>query len=214
MQWDYIATREDELTAMAGEVILIAGEYKNAGWLWGARIINGQTGGFRLIPANYIEYQPDFAPNRSTSSLNSSTLNAPSNPSSLQTSTTLSSAHSATHPVASTQGQGLHDVNMSKSHRPPFLHGEFQNHAGTNSSMLNPAPPMIPGTAMNGQAPANVHHAGFPPTDEVKERERSSAPRDLGDMPPDSAAPCTGDPEDPFLDGMYEDESGLASVCC
>ena len=41
---------------------MIAGEYKNAGWLWGARIINGQAGGFRLIPANYIEYLPEHPP--------------------------------------------------------------------------------------------------------------------------------------------------------
>jgi hypothetical protein len=59
-QWDYIASRDDELSAKAGEVrlatlgksptacrrsslltksrapqtIMIAGEYKNAGWLW------------------------------------------------------------------------------------------------------------------------------------------------------------------------------------
>ncbi|KAJ1483468.1 hypothetical protein T484DRAFT_1800251 [Baffinella frigidus] len=56
MQWDYVGTREDELTAKAGETIVIAGEYKNAGWLWAYKM---QPAGqpppqYKLIPANYF----------------------------------------------------------------------------------------------------------------------------------------------------------------
>jgi hypothetical protein len=56
MQWEYKATRDDELSAAAGEAIIVAGEYKNPGWVWASRIgPNGQaTGGYRLCPANYF----------------------------------------------------------------------------------------------------------------------------------------------------------------
>ena len=56
MQWEYKATRDDELSAAAGETIIIVGEYKNPGWVWASRIgQNGQaTGGYRLCPANYF----------------------------------------------------------------------------------------------------------------------------------------------------------------
>jgi hypothetical protein len=50
------ATRDDELSVAAGETIIVAGEYKNPGWVWASRInSNGQaTGGYRLCPANYL----------------------------------------------------------------------------------------------------------------------------------------------------------------
>jgi len=50
------ATRDDELTAGAGETIVVAGEYKNPGWVWASRVgPTGQaTGGYRLCPANYF----------------------------------------------------------------------------------------------------------------------------------------------------------------
>jgi len=56
VQWEYKATRDDELSAAAGETIIIVGEYKNPGWVWASRIgQNGQaTGGYRLCPANYF----------------------------------------------------------------------------------------------------------------------------------------------------------------
>ena len=58
MLWDYDAARDDELTAKAGDELLIAGNYKNQGWVWGAHIANGgePVMPYRLVPANYIQY--------------------------------------------------------------------------------------------------------------------------------------------------------------
>jgi len=50
------ASREDELSAAAGDPIIIAGEYKNPGWVWASHVgLNGQAAGdYRLCPANYF----------------------------------------------------------------------------------------------------------------------------------------------------------------
>ena len=50
MQWNYQAARDDELTAAAGEVIVVGGEYKNPGWVWASRVgPNGEAiGAFKL----------------------------------------------------------------------------------------------------------------------------------------------------------------------
>ena len=50
------ATRDDELSVAASETIIVAGEYKNPGWVWASRInSSGQAaGGYRLCPANYL----------------------------------------------------------------------------------------------------------------------------------------------------------------
>lgn len=63
MLWDYVAARDDELTAMAGDELLIAGDYKNQGWVWGTRIaaVGGATMPYRLVPANYIQYDENNA---------------------------------------------------------------------------------------------------------------------------------------------------------
>jgi hypothetical protein len=58
MLWDYDAARDDELTAKAGDELLIAGDYKNQGWVWGAHVTNGgePVMPYMLVPANYIQY--------------------------------------------------------------------------------------------------------------------------------------------------------------
>eukprot|EP00961_Rhodomonas_salina_P101373 1364070-Rhodomonas_salina.7 len=75
------------MTAKAGEVIVITGEYKNAGWLWGSKVSAAgvATSSSLLVPANYIAY---LAPTQ--------TAPAPSNPS-LPTSLSASSRPTPMH---------------------------------------------------------------------------------------------------------------------
>ncbi|MGB1593204.1 MAG: hypothetical protein ACPIOQ_10665 [Promethearchaeia archaeon] len=60
MQWDYRAGREDELSAVAGERIIVGGEYKNPGWVWAAHLApSGEKqplDGWKLCPANHLAW--------------------------------------------------------------------------------------------------------------------------------------------------------------
>jgi hypothetical protein len=255
-QWDYVATREDELSALAGETILIAGDYKNAGWLWGARIINGQAGGFRLIPANYIEYLPEHPP---VTGLTRSVQNLASNgvQSTAQTTST-----SATHAQQGDSPHKIRAVPLSAEIRAvplsavdqleytPALSNHYLHGHAANPSTLPHHPPHLLGSTTSGSSihippssflPTNLNpstalgsiiHSTTTPaagnpiatvagpapaaSDAHRQRERAPAAAWDDDNADGAAygADAVGDPDDPYLDGMYEDETGQASVCC
>jgi len=240
MQWDYVATREDELSALAGETILIAGDYKNAGWLWGARIINGQAGGFRLIPANYIEYLPEHSPvtglTRSVQNLGvqSTTQTTPAQAAHAQQGDSphkiravpLSIVDQLEYtPAISTHYLHGHAANPNTlPHHPPHLLGA----TSSGSSILTPSSSFLPTNLNPSTALGSIIHstttasagnpiaAGPAPASDAH-RQRERAPAAWDDDAADGAAygvDTVGDPDDPYLDGMYEDETGLASVCC
>ena len=73
-------------------------------------------------------------------------------------------------------------------------------HSTANTSAGNPI------SANTGPGPAPAATA----SDAHRDRERA-APAPAWD---DYEVGTVGDPDDPYLDGMYEDETGLASVCC
>lgn len=210
------------MSAMAGETILIAGEYKNAGWLWGARIINGQAGSFRLIPANYIEYLPEHLP-------------APPQTRSIHTavsSLSTQSTASAQQPAHFPQGEAAHKGRPSSSAPEPTEtqrdaaalahHTHPTSHAHLPQHLLSASAPGVgllqpPNqTAVLGSSAPVPAIAAAAAAEAHRDRERPPAEAwdGGGDGGDGGAGAVVGDPDDPFLDGMYEDENGQASVCC
>ena len=225
-----MATREDELSALAGETILIAGEYKNAGWLWGARIINGQAGGFRLIPANYIEYLPEHPPVLSqTRSIHTAVSSLGAQSMSAQAASHFSQGEPAqkARPSPSVADSDVHAAGVPASStyyhphpQPPAVHQaqHVLNGSAAGASGLHPPNPNGVLGSSAGLASAAPLLAAAPAADSGRGRERAVEAWDGEDGAAahggGAAETVVGDPDDPFLDGMYEDENGQASVCC
>jgi hypothetical protein len=206
-QWDYIATREDELTAMAGESILVAGEYKNPGWVWAARMLaGGQPSTYRLVPANYITYT-DSNLNKSGSGMDSS-MDKRASP--LLTST--SGAPSNNMPSSSSMGSSRASPLLppASAMQAPAAAAPFQPAASSSVAM-----PVVPA----GETPMQHQVSLFSDADSSKSTGPSgmSSKNDSADddgLFQGSGMQLVGDANDPYLDGMYEDESGLISVNC
>jgi hypothetical protein len=115
---------------------------------------------------------------------------------------------------------------------PPHLLGSTSSAASSIPTPLSSFPPtsLNPSSALGSIIHSTATASSNPvgpapaPSDAQPERERAPAPAwDDGtadgaaygvDAATYGAAYVVGDPDDPYLDGMYEDETGLASVCC
>ncbi len=199
---------------MAGESILVAGEYKNPGWVWAARLLaGGQPSTYRLVPANYITYA-DSNLNKSGSGMDSS-MDKRASPLLTSTSAPSNNLPSSTSVVSSRASPLLPSATAMQA---PATAAPIQP-AATSSVVDTVRTPGVPAAETAVQHQVSL----FNDADLLKESNRAMVPSGMSSKNEfvdddgglqGSGMQLVGDANDPYLDGMYEDERGLISVNC
>jgi hypothetical protein len=200
------ALRDDELSAAAGETIIIAAEYKNPGWVWASRLgPNGQTSGdCRLCPANYfLLVNPAIA--NDTAQQNHF---LPAAQSTWSSNISQQAGHTEMRLGAGAVGDNLmlsgtratQEISVRAPHVPLARDFKTDNVAAGDFALQGHK-------ALVGR---DILRAGHEPP------SPSSANGDIdgfGAVPREDISSLV-DIYDPILDGMFEDEAGRISVQC
>lgn len=195
------ASREDELSAAAGDIIIIAGEYKNPGWVWASHVgLNGQAAGdYRLCPANYFTLLQPPPPTQKISTLQSpGHVQGPLSTLRDRAIGNVAAGLEADDRVGGALALPGEQAAQEIAHVPSSLSARDRQQAHISAARLTlqQTPDLLTYDEASIYGPPSSGFGILPREETMMIRES------LVDM------------DDPILDGMFEDEAGRISVQC